>query len=55
MGTLYLLTAITATLQVYTGKEGIGEKQLGQKVVKDLTWLPKGEEPPHVLQQLLHQ
>ena len=27
------------TLQVYTGKEGSGEKQLGQRVVKDLTHL----------------
>ena len=27
------------TLQVYTGKGGNGEKQLGQRVVKDLTRL----------------
>ena len=31
------------TLQVYTGKEGSGEKQLGQRVVKDLTRLLKGK------------
>jgi hypothetical protein len=30
-------------LQVYTGKEGSGEKQLGQRVVKDLTRLLKGK------------
>ena len=31
------------TLQVYTGKEGNGEKQLGQRVVKDLMHLLKGK------------
>ena len=31
------------TFQVYTGKEGSGEKQLGQRVVKDLTRLLKGK------------
>ena len=31
------------TLQVYTGREGNGEKQLGQRVVKDLTRLLKGK------------
>ena len=30
-------------LQVYTGKEGNGEKQLGQRVVKDLTQDLKGK------------
>ena len=29
--------------QVYTGKEGSGEKQLGQRVVKDLTQELKGK------------
>ena len=28
---------------MYTGKEGNGEKQLGQRVVKDLTRLLKGK------------
>ena len=28
---------------MYTGKEGSGEKQLGQRVVKDLTRLLKGK------------
>ena len=36
------------TFQVYTGKEGSGEKQLGQRVVKDLTQLLKGKNH-HVL------
>ena len=31
------------TFQVYTGKEDSGEKQLGQRVVKDLTRLLKGK------------
>ena len=31
------------TLQVYTGREGSGEKNLGQKVVNDLTRLLKGK------------
>lgn len=31
------------TLQVYTGREGSAEKQLGQRVVKDLTRLLKGK------------
>ena len=31
------------TFLVYTGKEGIEEKQLGQRVVKDLTRLLKGK------------
>ena len=31
------------TFQVYTGKEVSGEKQLGQRVVKDLTGLLKGK------------
>ena len=31
------------TFQVYTGKEGSVEKQLGQRVVKDLTQLLKGK------------
>ena len=31
------------TLQVYTGREGSGESQLGQRVVKDLTRLLKGK------------
>ena len=32
------------TFQVYTGKEGSGEKQLGQRVVKDLTKELKGKK-----------
>ena len=31
------------TLQVYTGREGSGEKNLGKRVVKDLTRLLKGK------------
>ena len=30
-------------MQIYTGREGSGEKQLGQRVVKDLTRLLKGK------------
>ena len=32
--------------QVYTGKEGGGEKNLGQRVVKDLAHHLKGKTPP---------
>ena len=48
------------TFQVYTGKEGSEEKQLGQRVVKELTRLLKGKNR-HVIfdnfftsEQLLH-
>ena len=36
------------TFQVYTGKEGSGEKQLGQRVVKDLSTSER-QEPPCLL------
>ena len=41
--------------QVYTGKEGSGEKQLGQRVVKDLTQHLKGKKSPCLFQQLFHK